>query len=147
MVLEEAGEFPAGLLRKFPGAAQTDAAGLQFGQDAAQQAALLVRRYFQDRLAHPGQLFRDGEPGGIGEIPSGPEQPAQSSDADHEKLVQIPPRDGEEVQAVQHGAGRITGLFQHPPVELQMRQLPAEEEFGVPPGGPRKGFFSRRGSL
>ncbi len=48
-------------------------------------------------------------------------------DADHEELVEIRPKDCDELQALEERRTPVESFFQHAIVELEPRKLPAEE--------------------
>jgi hypothetical protein len=52
----------------------------------------------------------------------------QAGDADHEELVEVARVDGDELDALQPRLIRVKGLFEHPFVEAQPRDLAVDEQ-------------------
>ncbi|MDR6356134.1 hypothetical protein Q3H58_002805 [Pseudomonas psychrotolerans] len=64
--------------------------------------------------------------------------------ADLEELVQVAGEDQQELEPLEQRIGFVEGLFQHPDVELQLRQLAMDIEAAVIHVGGRNGRHGRR---
>ncbi len=82
-----------------------------------------------DGLFDAFELLLDGHVVGAGAVgDAGLHFLLQAADADHEELVEVGLEDGQELEAFQERHGRVLGLFEDAPVELQPAQLAVDVE-------------------
>jgi hypothetical protein len=76
---------------------------------------------------------RWGKPVGAHGMGPGGQVPLQLGHAHHEELVEVRADDGQELDALEKGDGRILGFAEHAVIELEPRQLAIDEGVGCHP--------------
>jgi len=89
-------------------------------------------------VGEPAGALGDGRPGLGGGQPVGPgclvvlaDPPLEPRHADHGELVEVRADDGQELDPLQKRHRRVFGLLEHPPVELEPRELAVDEGLAV----------------
>ena len=128
---EVAGQF--GPLRggEVGGTAEPHPVPFQPRQDFVVQTGVLPFHQPFDFAAGGGQLVSGTVARRIRQILLHFDQLAQPGDPNHEKFVEVAAEDRDDFQPLQQRIRRAERFVQHPRVEIQPAQLPADEQFTV----------------
>ena len=107
-----------------------DALGDEARLDVRQEAPVLLLDERVHALGDGRQGLGRRQPVGGGALVADPDPLLEVGHPDHEELVQVRAEDRQELDALQEGHGRVLGLLQHPPVELEPRQLAVDHALG-----------------
>jgi hypothetical protein len=133
--VEHGREHPAKVLREKAlllvaglfGTEQVDALGGEERPDVLEEAAMLCADQLVDASRHRRHRLRGRLPIEPRPLIAGMDATLRRCHADHEELVEIRAEDGEELDALAQRHARILSLLEHAPVELEPRQLAADE--------------------
>jgi len=88
---------------------------------------LLVGRKLRHRRVDQRELLGGCEPIGAALGNAFADLRLDAGDADHEELVEIVGRDGEEAHLLEQGMRAVVGFLEHPAIEVEPGELPIDE--------------------
>jgi len=106
--------------------AEVDSGLGQGGEKGPVQEAVLVRDHSLDAVVYSQEGIAGAK--SVGTVGVAPvfQQLFEGGDTDLEELVQIGTDNGEELDPLEKGLGRILGFLQHPLVEFQPTEFPVD---------------------